>query len=227
MMAEYPTPPGDGMAPIVDEFRKLARRISELERPSGTSIGSLVAQVQAALVDLNAAVIAETEAYLSSGTVNVANLSASGSASITGPIYSPHGRANPVTTSYVSAWLNSDGRIGASASSLKFKQDFEPADTTAEVEALLTVALIRYRYIADVEARGNGASWHLGTLAEYMAETALREWVPLDQKGEPFAINWEHLIIPAIAAIQKAHAEQLASNARQDSLEARIVALEG
>jgi len=80
-MAMYPTPPGESLEPIVQKIRDVERRVQELARPSGTNIGSLVAQVQAALADLSATVIAETDSYLSSGTVNMTNISASGSVS--------------------------------------------------------------------------------------------------------------------------------------------------
>lgn len=201
-MGDYPTPPGDSLEPLVRQLKDLQRQLNDLQRPGGTNIAELKRQVKQALVDITATVISTTNTYLATGTVSVASLSASGSVSVSGPIYSPHGRANPVTSGYVSAWLNTDGRIGASASSIEFKQDIQPADTTEEVAAILSIGMIRYRYIADVEEHGENAPWHLGSLAEYMATTGLKEWVPLDQDGNPFAINWEHLVIPAIAAIQ-------------------------
>jgi len=145
------------------------------------------------------------------GTVTGATVTSTGELNgvdviLSGSVYSLHGRNTPVTSGYVAAYFNSDGRLGASASSLQFKQDIEPADTSAEVDALMHVALIRFRYIADVEAHGDAAPWHLGSIAEYMQQTALAEWVPLDADGNAFAINWEQMGIPIIAALQALNA---------------------
>lgn len=230
-MPNYSTPTGDSAEPFVQEFKRQRRQLREQARPDGTNIARLLQKVREALVNINATVKAATDSYLSTGTVNMANLvinalTASGSVSAAGPIFTPHGRATPVTTGYVSAWLNSDGRVGATASSIQFKQDIEPADTAAEVDALLRLALIRFRYIEDVEKHGDAAPWHLGSIAEYMQLTALSEWVPLDQDGNAFSINWEHVTIPMVAALQSANARANASDARQAELEGRVTALE-
>lgn len=233
---KYPTPPGGSVEPIVREIKSLRTRARAVERPTGTSIASLVAQVQAALVNITETVVSATTTFLASGFTTgsmtaTGSITAGGSVTatgnvsgadshLTGDLYSPHGRATPVTTGYVSAWLNGDGRLGASASSLRFKQDIEPADTTEEVDALLRLALIRYRYIADVEENGDAAPWHLGSIAEYMQQTALAEWVPLDQNGDAFAINWEQIAIPAVAALQRLYAGQKDLIARVTALEA-------
>ena len=85
-MAEYPTPPGDSLTAIVDAIKSLQRQLDELARPSGTNIGSLVDQVQAKLADLETTVIAATNSYLSSGTVSMASISASGNISASGSV---------------------------------------------------------------------------------------------------------------------------------------------
>ena len=52
-MSAYSTPPGDGLAPLIDKLKDLQTQLKDLQRPSGTNIGSLVAQVQAALVNID------------------------------------------------------------------------------------------------------------------------------------------------------------------------------
>ncbi len=179
------------------------------------STGTFVANV----VNSNTTVSAGTS--ITAGTdVHSATSSTTGTATVggdidlTGDMYTPHGRATPVTTGYVSAWLNADGRLGASASSIAFKQDVEPADMSAQIQAVFTLGLVRFRFIADVEANGDAAPWHTGSLAEYMAQTALTEWVPLDSEGKPFAINWEHITIPLIAVVQNLDARLKALEAK-------------
>jgi hypothetical protein len=123
-------------------------------------------------------------------------------ANLSGSVYSPTGRATPVTTSYVAAYFNSDGRLGATPSSLRFKQDVQAADTTALVEAILHFALVRFRYIAAVEEHGEDARLELGSLAEYAVHAGLSEFVYLDEEGLPLGINYERLTLPLIATVQ-------------------------
>ena len=61
-MGAYGTPSGDGLAPLIDTLKDLQTQLKDLQRPSGTNIGSLVAQVQAALVNINATVAAAIDA---------------------------------------------------------------------------------------------------------------------------------------------------------------------
>lgn len=203
-----PSPrPSDFAGQLRDLRQQLNQRIDNISTFDATQMNRAIETLTKLVNDLPGQIDAALAVEVNTGNVN-----ATGNITAAGPIFSPHGRATPVTTGYVGAWLNADGRIGATASSIQFKQDIQPADTTAEVEALLSIGLVRYRYIADVEEHGENAPWHLGSIAEYMQKTALREWVPLDQDGNAFAINWEHLIIPAIATMQ--------------SMDARLKALE-
>ena len=145
-------------------------------------------------------------------------IAAAGSASIGGDInlsgyvFTPAGRAFQVVTSFASAWLDGSGKLGINTSTVRDKQDFEPANTEDIVEALLHVALIRFRRVELVERLGDDAPYELGTIAEYMADTPLREWVFADVEGAIQGIEWAHLVIPLIATVQ--------------SLDARLKALE-
>lgn len=51
-MADYRTPPGDGLMPIVDEFKKLRRGQRSLARPSGTNIASSLKSLEAAIAGM-------------------------------------------------------------------------------------------------------------------------------------------------------------------------------
>jgi hypothetical protein len=234
MMAEYPTPPGDGMAPIVDEFRKLRRRISELERPSGTSIGSLVAQVQAALVDLNAAVIAATNNYLSSGTVNVTNLTASGTISATTALKSSGSATKDLSTvpgNRRSAWQIYDGSniglYGYAPSSLETKMNLREVPYTSE--SFLRCVAYLYEYKAQVAMREDPESEYydpayevpeeVGYMAEHLIENGLEQFVPM-LDGKPSGIDYSSFGAVGMTVIGREHAERIAS------LEERISRLE-
>jgi hypothetical protein len=231
MMAEYPTPPGDGMAPIVDEFRKLGRRISELERPSGTSIGSLVAQVQAALVDLNAAVIAATNNYLSSGTVNVTNLNASGTLSAVTQLKSLGAYTTDVAGlagGRQSVWQHVSGVYGYSSSSIVKKTNLSESLPFTAADLLECTAYI-YQYRAQIAIRDNPESedynplyivpTDVGFMAEHLIERGLALFV-IFREGVPVTIDYALLGAVASIVIGQEHERKLAS------LEARLEKLE-
>ncbi|UFU14643.1 hypothetical protein LQK89_02775 [Curtobacterium sp. C1] len=153
------------------------------------------------------------------GSATVGSLSSSGGGSFgggltatsvglgsSGTVTSTYARNNSVSSSYVAAYLNGDGRLLASASSHTIKQDFTPADVRPLVDALYRLALIRFRYIAAVEEHGDDAAEELGSIVEYVDRTPLREFVARrtndDGDEVPFAINWERFTIPLVAAVQ-------------------------
>lgn len=58
------------------------------------------------------------------------------------PIYTPHGRSNPVSSSYVAAYINADGRIGASPSSRRYKTNVTPL--SVEVPDILAIEPVEF-----------------------------------------------------------------------------------
>jgi hypothetical protein len=220
MMAEYPTPPGDGMAPIVDEFRKLRRRISELERPSGTSIGSLVAQVQAALVDLNAAVIAATNNYLSSGTVNVTNLTASGTLNGVGGVKSVDVYNRLVSGSpYKVQYVDSSGQMGYVPSSRRYKRDIVAAELDVRT-VMANIRVVTFRYINAVASHEYVAPTEWGVIAEEIHDLGLTWLVDYNEEGQPDGVKHERF---AILLIMNAQEQQ----SQIDDLDARLRSIGG
>lgn len=53
------------------------------------------------------------------------------------PIFTPHGRNNPVSSSYVAAYINGDGRLGASPSSRRYKENI--TDLSVPVADVLAI----------------------------------------------------------------------------------------
>jgi hypothetical protein len=85
----YTAPRGDQLEVIADALRGLARRISELETPTGTSVNSLVQQVQLAIANIDTTVNASIAAnsytksqidtkVASPGNISPGNVTASG-----------------------------------------------------------------------------------------------------------------------------------------------------
>lgn len=212
MATLYPTPQGDSVRPIVDAVRDQRRQTRDLQRPSGTRLASLVAQVQATLANITSLVVTTTTSFLSSGFTTggmtaTGNVSVAGTLSVTGqsslgPIKSPYSRAHTVTSGYANAYWDGNGDSGVNVSSIAYKQDVAPAELSAEVQALLSLALVRFRYISAVEEYGDAAPVELGTIAEYVESIGLGEWVFRDAEGVVQGISYERLTIPLIAVVQ-------------------------
>ncbi len=62
MSGGFRSPPGDQYEAIVEALRGLGERLSELETPTGTSMNSLVDQVQLAIANINTTVNAAISA---------------------------------------------------------------------------------------------------------------------------------------------------------------------
>lgn len=107
------------------------------------------------------------------------------------PIYTPHGRANPVTSSYVSAWLNVDGRIGASASSARYKKDIEDYDGN-----VLELQPRVFRFKDD----------ELGTIRLGLIAEEVNEIEPLlvrHEDGQPEGVHYEFLAVALLKEVQR------------------------
>jgi hypothetical protein len=217
-MTAYPTPPGDSAEPVAAVFTDMRRQIREGQRPSGTNLGSLVAQVQAALANINATV-ATAIAANSMTTAQIQNLVANpgaiapSSVSALGGVSGATGnfptgltslgaRSTTLTTGFANGYIDSAGRFGVVPSSVTVKQDIVPAHMESEVTALLRMALVDYRYIASVEELGAAAPVERGSLAEYLVAIGLGRYVSRNAEGDVDGINYERLTIPLVAVVQ-------------------------
>jgi hypothetical protein len=118
------------------------------------------------------------------------------------PILTPSGRANPVTNGYVAAYINQDGRIGASASSERYKTDINTWDTAAALKAIYALRLVTFRYKEHVELDGDGAPIEHGVIAEELIAAGLDWLVFYDELGQPQGVHYDKLALLAIAAYQ-------------------------
>lgn len=128
------------------------------------------------------------------------NLDVDGQIVVDGPIFTPHARANPVVTSYVAAYINSDGRLGATPSSRRFKQQI--TSWSFEWQALFAIELFTFKYNAAVEALGDLAPTEVGLMAEDLDALGLTWLVVYDEEGIPWAIAYERIALLLIPAVQ-------------------------
>lgn len=132
------TTPGD-LGWLIDELREIQRRLRELETPTGTSMNSLVAQVQAAIANIDTTVSASiaansyTKAEIDSRDAAVtatANTKVAKSGdTMTGDLFLPN--ATAAVSGYVVAYWDGTGRISKGASSARFKEQIAQVDPLA------------------------------------------------------------------------------------------------
>jgi hypothetical protein len=125
-----------------------------------------------------------------------------------GSLFSTYGRATPVVSSYVAAYFNVDGRLGATVSSRRFKQDILKWD--AQTQALFALELYQFRYIAAVELYGDAAEVEIGVMAEDLHGLGLTWLVVYDEDGRPFTVKYERMALLLIPTIQD-HERRLAA----------------
>lgn len=212
-------PPANG----TEETLAARRQARDAQRPSGTRLAGLVAQVQAALANINATVSAAiaansyTKTQIDSKIANppssvavTGNLSTTGQVISAGVIQSPGTKANTVTVGYSSLWADSSGNFGANTSSRRYKQDITPVQT--DRVGLLELTTYKFRYIAAVEEFGDAAPWEYGLIAEDVVEVAPWACFYEDDGMTVKGINYDRLVVVLLNVVQ--------------DHESRIVALE-
>lgn len=111
-----------------------------------------------------------------------------------------YARNNPVSTNYVSLYVNSDGRYGATPSAARFKQDITPHAYSRE--QLRAIQLVTYR-LKDAVAADPDAPYEVGVIAEQLIEVGLSDFVLFDDEGNTLSVAYERLALVAIGAMQE------------------------
>lgn len=213
----YPTPPGTGMQPVADAVADARQQLRALQRPDGTRLAELYAQVQIALANIVTSVAAAFAALVAGGITTPGNFTSTG-----GTLISPYARAHSVVTSFVAAYLDGGGNLLSTPSSRRMKRDIQEVHWTPEQWRGIQTVLytLRAAYIlADMRGDDPTKVERLaGVIGEQLLELGLNEFVVLDDRGRVQTVRYELLGLIAIDA-----AQQLAS--RVDDLEGEIAEL--
>ncbi|GAA2577246.1 hypothetical protein [Microbacterium binotii] len=230
----------DGAAWFADQIRRLDSAIAELSRASGTQMYQSVAKLRALVEDIQQQLdqwtaTRYTNEQLDSILAGKANSvhthdqsqvtgTWSKGISTTEPVFFVNAYNTDLTSARRTAWIQSDGRLGYASSSLTKKTDVEPADI--DVDALLSVEPITWRYIAELNERTRRAGlpspyadWNpdypvareLGLAAEALDDAGLSQLVYYDSAGNPEGIEYSMLGVPLLAAVRRL-AERAAAN---------------
>lgn len=222
MAGGYSRRSSDEVQAFADEIKSIWTALRDLARPTGTSIASLVAQVQAALANINASVTAAIEANsytaaeIDSKIANPVNVSASGQVSSNGaPLKSLPSHDYIVSSGYVAGWINGDGTIGTSPSGGAVKVDLKAMDAVDAAKVLeLTPYWGRYAWddpdsplkafvlAEDVQAAGFGPDVAPVVTGDPVNISADPENPVMVEPGKAWTVNYSQLVVPLLAALR-------------------------
>ena len=190
--------------------------VASTDALSGTSLTVTGAVAGAAITGTSLAVGAGAISGATVTTTGAATIGAGvsigASATLTGDVFIPN--RTPVISGYAAAWINSDGRIGISASSERYKQDITPREYA--LEQIDAIEVVSYRLIAAVEQYGDFALTDSGVIAEQLVEVGLPEFVVFNPDGTAETVMYDRLTVVAIAGVQQLAAQVRALTTRLD-----------
>ena len=127
---------------------------------------------------------------------------------------------NNTTGSAANTFVNTDGTLLRSTSSLKYKKDI--ADATHGLTDLLKLRSVTYKGKNEAD----GEKTFGGLIAEEVHDAGLTEFVHYSTDGTPDALNYGNMVALCVKAIQELKAINDTQAATITALTARITALE-
>lgn len=217
---------------LIDELDGFSERLRTLEAPSGESLSSTVAKLQALVANIQAQLDAWVLTRYDNATVDARIATAisttlAGNVSIGGALLVPNAYNTDITWTRRTGWWGNDGRAGYASSSRRKKTAIRPADES-QLLALLDVEPKAFRYRAEILRRtalriNAGKDYvpavELGLIAEELEEAGLGFFVYHDEAGTPEGIEYGMLTV-ALLAIARRQRDEIAEM-RQDIAEIR------
>ena len=185
---------------------EMSRRVDDLERTDGSQIIGVWERIKALVAGIDATVQAAISAY-SYTRAQIESLSWLG---VLPPGKGGTGTTNAALNTFTSGgpWnivyaKESSGELGHAPSSARFKRDVQDAWPGAQPASLSAVdvdpmrvldfPVQAFRYIDDVDERGDEASWHYGFIAEQLADACLDSLLIFDADGDVLGLAYERL----------------------------------
>jgi len=135
------------------------------------------------------------------GSENVnGNITASGQVTSAAPLKSPGSYALVVSgNNYRTAWIQSDGQVGYSPSTIRVKKDLEEFPDYL-LDAFLACSPYLGRYTWDDE----DSPLKVFLIAEHLAHAGFgTDVVPQDDEGNAEAVNYSQVVVPLFAAVKR------------------------
>lgn len=205
----YPSVQPDDLSRFREALKDVARRLRELERPTGTQLSQTVQTLQQ-LVD---GLIDQTDVNVTGAVTAGGNITTS-----SGYLFTPAGYSYDITYTRHAAWIGNDGRVGWASSSAEAKTNI----TNAEIDplAVLSVASRAFNYRAEIAKRDDPTNpdydpnYHValefGAIAEELHALGLWQVVIYEDHSRPIGVHYELLGLLAIEAAKHVWSAHLA-----------------
>lgn len=180
----YPSAPGDAYDRLFALIRELQLRLSELERPDGSQVQSILVKLQEAIDGLIGATDITIPGTLTAGGVLAGN--------VTGTNVFAQSVSTLITATRVAVWgRTSDGYLATASSSERYKTNIRPADI--DPLKVLAIEPVYYQWIELVEDRERRANLPLDD-PEYMADRHVGTEVGMIAERLHEAGLWEFVV---------------------------------
>jgi hypothetical protein len=192
------------------QISDILRRLAVLERPTGTSVGSLVSQVQTAIANIASAVT----------TALAGGFHSTGTAVIDGGITSAGVYALDVSTlpgTRRTNWTVSTGQIGYAPSSILTKNIL--GDVEISAAQFLACGPAAFEYLGQVDIRDNPENPNydpeyvvpveLGHVAEWLEENGCGAFVFRHEDGSPAGIDYAGFGAVGFVVVGRDHEQRI------------------
>jgi hypothetical protein len=124
---------------------------------------------------------------------------------------------NVTSSGGTAVFINSDGKLGTTTSSKRFKKEIKPMDKASE--AIFALKPVSFRYTKDVDRAGTS---QLGLVAEDV-EKVSPDLVVRDKEGKPYSVRYEQVNAMLLNEFLKDHNALLKEHRKVESLEATVL----
>ena len=108
---------------------------------------------------------------------------------------------NATSSGGIAVFVNSNGRLGTTTSSRRFKDEIKPMDKTSE--ELFGLKPVSFRYKKEVDAEGDGKS-QFGLVAEDV-EKVNPDLIVRDKGGKPYSVRYDQINAMLLNEFLKEH----------------------
>jgi hypothetical protein len=126
---------------------------------------------------------------------------------------------NATSVNGVGVFVNSNGRLGTTTSSKRFKEQIKPMDSASE--ALLALHPVTFRYKKEIDPRGTA---QFGLVAEEV-ERVNPDLVVRDKDGKPYSVRYDQVNAMLLNEFLKEHRKNEAQEASIAKLKKEVQAL--
>jgi len=123
---------------------------------------------------------------------------------------------NATSSAGTAVFINSDGKLGTTTSSRRFKKEIKPMDKASE--AIFALKPVSFRYKKDVDPAGTS---QLGLVAEDV-EAVNPDLIVSDENGKPYSVRYDQVNAMLLNEFLKEHKAFVQEQRKVQQLEKRI-----